>query len=105
VTKPRTVPKVMTDPRQMIAYLEQRRIAQGLSYAEIQARIGTHIGFNYVVKGRTKDLKMETMFRLAEVLGLEIEIRPKPVVNRTQRVMAARKAAAQSESPSAGAEE
>lgn len=104
MTKPRTTPKVITGHRELVAYLEQRRLNKGLSHADLQGITGTHTGFNYVVSGRTNDMRLSTALRIIDALGLEIEIRPKAFVSRTQRVIAARKAANQSEPPPVGAE-
>lgn len=105
MTKPRTSPKVIKDFPDLADYLNRRRLALDLSHADLKNLTGTHTGFNYVVSGRSQDLRVSTLLRLLTAFDLEIEIRPKEKISRAQRVMAARKAAAQSESPSVGAEE
>jgi transcriptional regulator with XRE-family HTH domain len=69
--------KVITKPKVLFNLMDARRKAKHWNQAQLERAVGSKTGFNNVVAGTTHDMKLGTILRLLDVLGLEMVVRMK----------------------------
>lgn len=79
--------KVITKTAQLYSYMDARRKAKKWKHSQLEAAVGSKTGFNKAVApGPPIEMKIGTILRLLDTLGLEMVIRikePPPPAPRT----------------------
>lgn len=69
--------KVISKPAVLWKFMHDRMRAKKWNFEAVDRATGTKTGFNCVISGATKDMKLATILRLLAVLDLELVVQRK----------------------------
>lgn len=77
----------ITTAKQLSNYMQDIRLAQGLSQAKVGEQIGLRQGTVSNFEKNPESTKLETFFKLLSVLELEIELKPRNNFNPRNKTL------------------